>query len=65
MNTTELDAMIKRTQADKSILHEAWVLLHPQSDDHPALYGTVNVLTSTLSAHLDALYLLRTLLDDK
>lgn len=62
MNPTELDAMIKRAQAEKTILHNAWMLLVDQRDDAPALFGTVNVLTSTASAHLDALYLLRTLL---
>lgn len=65
MEPTELDEMIKRVQADHQRLHDAWNLLHPQRDDAPALYGTVNVLTSTISAHLDALYMLRTLTDPK
>jgi hypothetical protein len=63
VNTTELDEMIRRAQADHKRLHEAWHLLSDQRDDVPTLFGTVNIATSTISAHLDALYLLRTLLD--
>jgi hypothetical protein len=65
MNITELDEMIHCAQDDSKHLHEAWHLLSDQRDDAPAEFGTVNVLTSTISAHLDALYLLRTLLDAK
>lgn len=65
MQPTEIDAMISTVQAQHARLHEAWNLLHPQRADDPALYGTINVLTSTISAHLDALYMLRTLTDPK
>jgi hypothetical protein len=63
MEPTELTLMIQAIGEQHIRLHEIWQALHANRDDHPVLMAALNSSTSTVSAHLDALYLLRTLLE--
>lgn len=64
MEPRELSEMISRAQAEHARLHEIWHALNDTRKDNPLPLALVNSTTSTISAHLDALYAIRVYLNE-